>query len=134
MNSLPSLTKAAIQAARKWQGVPEDMTDEQAIGFLPPEVMEFLMQILVDMITNCLDNNQALAWRRVKTYNGNNRQGRIAENLLLNTAINRWLDRLGVPRERGDVVMVRESLVQAAAGVDEAEFKKIQTEVLFMGI
>src|SRR5262245_51619667 len=134
--TLPSTSKAAMRAAREWQRVPEALTDDEVLaqGLIPPEVLELVMQIVMDVIMNCLDNNRSIAWRRVQNYRSAKRENRIGDNLRLNLLVNLWMTRLGYPRESGDVVHLRESIVKMVDGSDETEFEKVQTEIMWMGI
>jgi hypothetical protein len=129
----PTLAKAAVKVVRKWQGIPADIDDDTALaqGIISPELLELVMQILTDMITNCFDSNSSfLAWRRIKGHFESKKIERLSNNMLLNSTINKWLFNLGVSRDRGDIVALRESLVLSAQESNEQEFAQIQQEVL----
>jgi hypothetical protein len=129
--STPNLAKAAVKAIRNWQGIPADLDDDAVLAqeLISPELLELVMQIITSLITDCLDNNKVLAWRRVSTHVAAKPLERLANNMRMNGVINKWLFQLGVARDRGDVVALRESLVAAASEANEKQLADIQTEV-----
>lgn len=135
-SSMPSMSKAAMKVARQWQNVPESLSDEEVLaqGLIPPEVIELVMQIFLEVIMNCLDNNQVSAFRRIQIFQSAKKIDRMADNLRLNTMINRWFTHLGRPREPGDVVALREAIANAVSGVSQEDFAKVQNEALWVGI
>jgi hypothetical protein len=134
--SAPTLAKAAVRAIRKWQAIPDEFDDDEVLAqqLISPELLELVMQIITEVVLNCLDNNKTLAWRRVKTHTEAKHLDRLMNNMRLNGLIDRWLERTGIPRERGDVVALRESLVLAAKESNEEELQNIQLETLWIGI
>lgn len=134
--TLPNLTKSAITIVRHWQNVPVAVTDEDALaqGLITPEMIQLIMQIVQEMMQNCLSNTHASAWSRIVNYANGKEMDRLGDNVRLNWLVDRWMVRLGMPRESGDVVLVRKALTDVGIGLKPDEFQKVQTEVLFLTI
>lgn len=134
--ALPSSTRFAFLAARKWHQVDDAIGDDDALaqGLITPETLLLLMQIIQEVM-KCLSNSSARSWQRVKSHVDSVKPlDKLADQMRLNGMINVWLTNLGIPREAGDVVMVREALAQMASGMQEAEFNKVKAEMLFYAI
>jgi hypothetical protein len=129
--SSPTLAKASIRVLRKWQSLPEAASDDDLLaqGLISPEMIELIMQIITSLMNNCMDNNTKMAMKRIKAHLDGKAMDRLANNMRLNGLVDKWLYTMGIPRERGDVVVVRESLVLAAGSLTEQELSNIQTEV-----
>lgn len=135
--SLPRLTKSAFLAARQINKIPTEISDDDALaqGLITPAMIELIMQIVQEIIQGCLDNNAGMAWRRVRGYLDSNKlMDRLGDQIRFNWMIDRWMNRLGVARDRGDVVFFREAIVQTAAALKQDDFNALQTEVLWLTI
>lgn len=135
--SSPATTMAAIRVARRWNNVPDSMPNSQAIssGFIPPELLELLMGIFMDMFINCLANQPSHAWKRVQTFVAEtNKMNRIGDNVRLMMLADKWFDRLGYPRDRGDVKLLVKAIATEASGLKEEEFNKLQMEAMFLSV
>lgn len=127
----------AIQVARRWQEVPDDMTDEQALekSIITPEMLELIMTVVSSLLAECLANSQLGAWRRMKSYlNEKNPLSRLGDDVALLRRIDLWWGKLAIPRESGDVKMLRHAMVQEAAELNEAGFQLIHREQLFLAV
>lgn len=129
--SNPTLAKAATRVVRKWHSIPDAITDEDALaqGIITPQMIELIMQIVTSLLNGCLNKPTASALKQIQDHIGGNPMSRLANNMRLNGLVDKWLYTMGTPRERGDVVMIRESLVSAAGSTDNAELSAIQQEV-----
>ena len=130
------LAKAAMKIARRANGVPESMTDEEVLAgaIITPEQLEALMAILTDILMGCFESNRVSAWKRVRAYaDETNEFKRINDNSRLNRGINTWFDRLAIPRTSGDVVVTRRALATEAAALKEEEFKELWS-TMFLAI
>jgi hypothetical protein len=134
-NSLPSSTSAAMRIARRWQHVPDTTTDEQALtqGLITPEMLVLVMQIVQSLMANCMSNTPARAWQRLRGYiDATKELDRIGDTVRLNGVIDKWMARLGYPRESGDIVEVRKALILEGAGSKQEEFNQVQVEMLWV--
>lgn len=135
--SSPAMTKAAIRAARRYAQVPSNLSDSEAIsgGFIPPELLALFMTIITDLLQNCLSNQPQMALRRMRGYTQEtNEYKRMGDTVRLQWMANGWINRLGVPRDRGDVRMIAKALINEAGGITDEEFIAVQTEVLWLTV
>lgn len=129
--------KAAIRVARTWANVPETMSDDEAMkrGFISPDMIALIMSIFMELFTNCFSNRQANAWNRLRSYTTSNKPfEKMTDNVRLKWQIDRWMNRLAFPRDRGDVVELAAALELEASSIQEDEFVEIQNEQLFMTV
>jgi hypothetical protein len=134
--SIPNTTAFAIRAYRQWKGIPDSVTDQDAInsGAIDPALIALILQIVQEVI-QCIPNSRSQAFQRVKSFTLLKPFEKLADNMRMNSFINKWASNLAIPREPGDVVMIRESIAHAAGDFqDEADFAKIQIEVLWLTI
>ena len=131
--SLPNVTKQAILIARHWRQVPDAVSNDDALaqGIITPEMLQLIMQIVQDLMQNCLSNNQASAWSRVVNYGNGKPMDRLGDDIRLNWIIDRWMVRLGIPRETGDVVIIRKAITETGTSLKPEDFDKVQMEILF---
>jgi len=136
--SLPLLSKTALHAVRRWQNLPDALNDDDALsqGIITPEMLQLIMQIIQELMQNCLSNSTSAAFNRVQAYMNNTTRplDRLGDQVRLNWIIDRWMVRLGVPRDTGDVVTIRNAIESVASGVQMDTFKALQTEVLWLTI
>jgi len=134
--SLPSMTKHCMAAARKWQSVPDNVSDTDALaqGIITPEMLQLIMQVVQQLMQGCLSNSRAAAWSRIVGYRGAKEIDRLGDHLRMNGIINNWMDRLGIPRDVGDVVSIRRAITQTADGITQDDFNQVQAEALFLTI
>lgn len=134
--SCPNCTERAFRVARRWANVPDEMSNEEAMlrGFITPEMLLMIMTI-INEVFQCLSNRPMDAFRRVRGYVEETREvNRLGDSVRLTWMIDRWMIRLGHPRDRGDVVELRNAIVEDAETMSEAEFQSLQTEMLFLTI
>lgn len=135
--SSPRLTKAAFRAARRYAGVPETMSDTDAIAgnFLSPAIIELFMQIFSVVIQDCLSNQSSSMLRRVRGYTQEtNEYKKLGDTIRLQWITDRWINHLGLPRDRGDVKLIVNAITQEAAAAKDEEITAIQTEVLWLTV
>lgn len=135
--SMPRNSRAALAVVRRWQEIPDNVSDEDALakGFITPAMLELIMQIVLDLMQNCMSNHPASAWRRVQGYVQETKElNRIGDSVRLGWAIDRWLNRMGHPRDRGDVVEIRQAITLELSGLKEEDFRSLQTEILFLTV
>lgn len=131
--SMPHLCKSSLVAYRKWHQVPESVSDDDLKAGIDPAILAVILQI-VQQVLACLPNNKDMAWGRVVSYSNAKPFERLGDNVRLNAMINRWMDMLAVPRESGDVVVVRNAITEAAASLKPEEFAQLQQEANFLTI
>ena len=127
----------AMQVARRWQEVPDEMTDEVALekSIITPEMLELIMAVVTSLLAECLANSQVGAFRRMKSYlNEKNPLSRLGDDVALLRRIDLWVGKLAIPRESGDVKVLRHAIVAEAGELDEAAFQVIHREQLFLAI
>lgn len=135
--SMPASTGIAFRIARRIQGVEEGTEDGDALaqGIIPPELLDFLMQLLQDWLQGCMNSTRVSAWKRIRGYVDETRPlNRIGDNARMNGTINAWLTRMGYPRRSGDVVAIRNAVVGVASEMTEQEFAELQNEINFLTI
>jgi hypothetical protein len=136
-NSMPKSMGFAMKVARKWQEIPDSVTDDQALaqGFITPEQLQLILVIVQDMMQNCFSNQSMTAWKRIRTYLDTSKEmDRMADSIRMVWLVDRWFGRLGIARDRGDVKLLQVALVQTSGAVTEADFRGVQTEMLFLTI
>lgn len=131
--SMPHLCKSSLVAYRKWHQVPESVSDDDLKASIDPAMLAVILQI-VQQVLACLPNNKDMAWGRVVNYINAKPFERLGDNVRLNVMVNRWMDMLAVPRESGDVVVVRNAITEAAASLKPEEFAQLQQEANFLTI
>jgi hypothetical protein len=132
-SSLPATTRAAMMTSRWWQGIPDSISDDEAINnrSISPEMIEIIMLILSEVILNCLPNSKMQAWNRIQSFRDAHRKlDRIADRTRLILLTNRWMTASGFRREPGDVMQVVNALTALASGATIEEFEQVQKEVL----
>jgi hypothetical protein len=136
--SMPSLSKAAMAICRKWQQLPDALNDDDALaqGLISPDQLALIMQIIQDVMQNCLPNSRGAALQRLRGYTNNAHRptDRLGDQIRLNWTIDRWMGKLAIPRETGDVVAVRRAIEDNANGIEDQKFYDLQTEVLWLTI
>lgn len=135
--SCPCMFKQAMQVVRRWQRVPEDISDEQALarGLITPEMLELAMALLQQVLESCLENFTLRAFSRVRTWALEmNPVARLGDDVRLASLVNRWFKHLGIPRDTGDVRALREAVRAQAQDITLEEFSDLQTEALWLTI
>jgi hypothetical protein len=133
LTSMPHTAKASLLAIRKWHQIPDETADNALLSTIDPNMIALIMQIIQQVIA-CIPNHKQMGWSRIVNYSNAKPMERLGDNLRLNHMINKWADALAIPRESGDVVMIREAITQAASSLKMEEFTQVQTEVLFLTI
>lgn len=133
--SLPNSMAFAVHVARKLNNVPDSVTDDAAIeaGLIDPATIALILQI-VQEVMKCMNNNKAQAFARIRNHITAKPFEKIADQMRMNSFINSWMGSLAIPREAGDVVMLREAIATTAGDLDETKLGQIQTEMLWMTI
>lgn len=129
--------RQAVKIARRWQGVPSTMSDDEALakGFITPQMIELVLAIITELMQNCFSNRPASAWGRVRSFIDNIKPlDTVQDRVRLSWIADRWMSRLGFARDRGDVVEIREALIAEANDMKETEFNSVQLEVLFLTV
>lgn len=134
--SLPANVAFAVKVARRWQQVPADMSDTDAMaqGFLTPEMIQLILTITLSMFQDCLPNQPTLAFRRVQNFQAAKPMDKLGDEVRLNWLVDRWMLRMAFPRDKGDVRMISKALSEEGASAKEADFRAVQTEMLFMTV
>lgn len=134
--SMPLLSQTAFAIARQWRTIPDTVSDDDALaqGLISPEFIELIMVIIQTIMQDCLDNQPSRGWGRIRAYLDSRERDRMGDNTRLNWLIDRWVVRLGVARDRGDVVEIRRAMVTTVNGMNENQFRALQTEILFLTI
>lgn len=133
--TMDASSRAAVRIARRWGNVPDTMSNDEAFasGLLTIIAVQIALAILQEVLTNCLANQRNAAWTRVRAFVGERRPAaRLADEMRLAWMADRWMGRLGHPRERGDVVALRAAIIDEAGDITPEEFAAIHGEVLFL--
>jgi hypothetical protein len=130
------LTTQALAIARRWQKVDDTVSDDDALaqGLITPEMLQLIMQVIQQLMQNCLANNKMQAWNRVQAYLRSKPTDRLIDDTRFNWLIDRWMTRLAIPRDIGDVSSIRAAIISVAGSVSADVFGQVQTEVLFYTI
>lgn len=134
--SLPANVKFALKVARRWQQIPAQMTDDDALagGFLTPEMLQLILTIAMSFFQDCLPNQPAVAWSRIKNFTSTKPMDRLSDEIRMSWIVDRWMQRMAFPRDKGDVRMISKAIAEEAAGSSEQEFRAVQNEMLFMTV
>ncbi len=133
--TIPNSMEFAFKVARRIEGIEDIVSDEEALAKIDPAMLELILQI-IQQILGCMENSRSRTYNRIKNHLGlpRNAINRIAEQMRMNTIINVWFAALGVPREAGDVVAIREAMSFVAQSLDENKVGQMQTELMWMTI
>ena len=131
--TIPNSSSFALDVARHMGGIPENVSEEDALAQIDPATIALILQIIQEVM-KCLNNNKKQSFGRIRSYLGAKVWDRLADQMRIHSIINTWSDRLGRPRDSGDVVMIREAMTHVSQGLDENKFGNIQTEMIWLTI
>jgi hypothetical protein len=134
--SLPASAKFSLRVCRKWKGIDDAVSDDDVINqaLIDPNLVALILQI-VQQVISCIPNSKMQGFNRVKSFLTLKPMEKLADQMRLHSITNYWLLNLGVPREAGDVVAIRNAMSEAAGELQTADdFAKIQTEILWTTI
>lgn len=134
--SLPANVKFAVRVARRWQSVPDNVSDMEALagGFLTPEMLQLILTIVMAMMQDCLPNQPAVAWKRIQNFSGSKPLDRLGDETRIFWLVDRWFSRMATPRDKGDVRLVAKAIMDESAASSEEEFRAVQTEALWLTV
>lgn len=112
-------------------GTSEDVVSKDKIN---PIYIQLIAMIIYIIVTECFNKNIPALLNRRRLFFGMSPIGRIADEIRLSVIVRSVLNEFDLPRTRGDVVAIKNAIIEIASELSDEDIRKIAGEYILMEI